>query len=143
MTSSLGISSRYLCVYLCSHNKPVYCLQVTLLVTDINDNYPVFLHSPYLALVTENTSPVAPIMRVHAYDADSLPLNGLVRYFLKDNGASMASGSDLSPGQGDLFRVNATTGDIYLLRSLDREKQVEYMLTLQAMDSGEWWVLLS
>ncbi|XP_026686554.1 cadherin-related tumor suppressor-like, partial [Diaphorina citri] len=110
---------------------------VSILVSDINDNYPVFLHSPYLALVNENTlpGPSFRIMTVQAHDADSLPFNGLVRYFLKDSGASSGN-SQTQGGTGDLFRVNSTTGDIYLLKSLDREKQAEYLLTLQAMDSG-------
>lgn len=110
------------------------------MVSDINDNYPVFLHSPYLALVSENTlpSPASRIMTARAVDADSLPFNGLVRYFLKDSGGTNQQAGQ--GGNGDLFRVNSTSGDIYLLKSLDREKQAEYVLTLQAMDSGESFV---
>jgi protocadherin Fat 4 len=47
-----------------------------------------------------------------------------VRYFLKE-------------GDTDLFRINASTGDISLLRPLDRELVAEYTLTLVAMDTGK------
>lgn len=59
-----------------------------------------------------------------AYDADTPPYNDQVRYFLKE-------------GDTDLFRINASTGDIFLLRPLDREAMSEYTLTLVAMDTGE------
>lgn len=62
--------------------------------------------------------------KVKAYDADTPPYNDQVRYFLKE-------------GDTDLFRINASTGDISLLRSLDRELVPEYTLTLVAMDTGE------
>lgn len=62
--------------------------------------------------------------KVRAYDADTPPYNDQVRYFLKE-------------GDTDLFRINASTGDIFLLRPLDRELVPEYTLTLVAMDTGE------
>lgn len=100
---------------------------VAVTVTDINDNPPTFLDSPYLAYVMENVVPPASgayVLTVRAHDADSAPHNGQVRYFLKE-------------GDADLFRVNATSGEVVLLRPLDRETQPEYVLTLVAMDTGE------
>lgn len=94
-------------------------------ITDINDNPPTFLDSPYLAYVMENTIPPNNgfVISVQAYDADTPPFNSQVRYFLKE-------------GDADLFRINASTGEISLLRTLDRESQAEYTLTLVAMDTG-------
>ncbi|XP_014481173.1 PREDICTED: cadherin-related tumor suppressor [Dinoponera quadriceps] len=99
--------------------------QVTITVLDINDNAPVFLDSPYIAHVMENMVPPGGgfIIQVKAYDADTPPYNDQVRYFLKE-------------GDTDLFRINASTGDIFLLRPLDRELMSEYTLTLVAMDTG-------
>ncbi|XP_072751447.1 cadherin-related tumor suppressor [Anoplolepis gracilipes] len=99
--------------------------QVTITVLDINDNAPVFLDSPYLAHVMENMVPPDGgfVIQVKAYDADTPPYNDQVRYFLKE-------------GDTDLFRINASTGDISLLRPLDRELMPEYTLTLVAMDTG-------
>ncbi|EFN76853.1 Cadherin-related tumor suppressor [Harpegnathos saltator] len=98
--------------------------QVTITVLDINDNAPVFLDSPYIAHVMENMVPPGGfVIQVKAYDADTPPYNDQVRYFLKE-------------GDTDLFRINASTGDIFLLRPLDREVMSEYTLTLVAMDTG-------
>ena len=64
-------------------------------------------------------------VQVKAYDADTPPFNDQVRYFLKE-------------GDTDLFRINASTGDIFLRRPLDREATSEYILTLVAMDTGKF-----
>jgi protocadherin Fat 4 len=48
-----------------------------------------------------------------------------VRYFIKE-------------GDADLFKINASSGEITLLRALDREAQADYVLTLVAMDTGEY-----
>lgn len=101
---------------------------VTVSVTDINDRAPVFLNSPYLAYVRENVYKVpATVLVVEAFDADSPSNNNYqLRYLLKD-------------GDKDSFRVNATTGEITVHRALDREKQSEYLLTVIAMDTGEYF----
>lgn len=105
--------------------------ELNILITDINDNAPTFLDSPYLAYVMENVIPPngGYVITVKAYDADSPPFNSQVRYFLKE-------------GDADLFRINASTGEISLLRALDREAQDEYTLTLVAMDTGKFLKLI-
>ncbi|XP_044747791.1 cadherin-related tumor suppressor [Coccinella septempunctata] len=99
--------------------------EVSITISDINDNPPTFLDSPYLAYVMENTIPPngGYVITVKAYDADTLPFNSLVKYFIKE-------------GDTDIFRINASTGEISLLRALDRELQPEYTLSLVAMDTG-------
>lgn len=100
--------------------------ELSIAITDINDNAPTFLDSPYLAYVMENVIPPIGgyVITVRAFDADSPPFNSQVRYFLKE-------------GDADLFRINASSGEISLLRALDRESQDEYQLTLVAMDTGK------
>nr|CAH7769494.1 unnamed protein product [Callosobruchus chinensis] len=99
--------------------------EVSVFISDINDNPPTFLNSPYLAYITENIIPPngGYVISVVAYDADTPPFNNLVKYFVKE-------------GDTDTFRINASTGDISLLRALDREMQSEYVLGLVAMDTG-------
>ena len=99
---------------------------ISVSVADINDNPPTFLDSPYLAYVMESVLPPPSgyVLTVTAYDADTPPFNGQVRYFLKE-------------GDPDLFRINSSTGEISLLKPLDRETQPEYILTLVAMDTGK------
>lgn len=84
------------------------------------------MDSPYLAYVMENVIPPngGYVITVQAYDADTPPFNSLVRYFIKE-------------GDTDIFRINASTGEISLLRALDREEQAEYTLSLVAMDTGK------
>lgn len=100
--------------------------ELTIAINDINDNPPIFLDSPYLAYVMENIVPPngGYVITVQALDVDTPPFNNQVRYFLKE-------------GDSDLFRINASSGEISLMRALDREEQAEYSLTLVAMDSGE------
>jgi protocadherin Fat 4 len=64
------------------------------------------------------------VLTVRAFDADTPPYSQ-VRYFIKE-------------GDSELFKVNASTGEITLHRALDRERQAEYVLTLVAMDTGEY-----
>ncbi|XP_014251864.1 cadherin-related tumor suppressor [Cimex lectularius] len=99
---------------------------ITVSVSDINDNPPTFLDSPYLAYVMENVVPPLDgyVVTVAAHDADTPPYNGQVRYFLKEE------------GDRRLFKINSTTGVVSLLKPLDREQQAEYTLTLVAMDTG-------
>ncbi|CAH1187899.1 unnamed protein product [Phyllotreta striolata] len=99
--------------------------KISVSVSDINDNPPTFLDSPYLAYVMENVVPPdgGYVITVRAFDADTPPFNNLVKYFIKE-------------GDTDIFKINASTGDISLLRALDREIQDEYVLNLVAMDTG-------
>ncbi|CAG0906250.1 unnamed protein product, partial [Darwinula stevensoni] len=101
---------------------------VSITVKDVNDNPPVFLDSPYVAWVMEDRGRGHPrassqvVARVSAHDADSPPHNTL-SYRLKE-------------GDKSVFAVNDSTGDVYLLRSLDRETQASYILVIAAIDSG-------
>ena len=96
----------------------------TITILDINDNAPTFLDSPYVAYVMEEAEQLpATVITVQAYDADSPPHNK-IRYLIKD-------------GDKSLFRINATSGEISVLRSLDRETQSRYEITVVAMDSGK------
>lgn len=98
--------------------------ELIITITDINDNPPTFLDSPYEAFVMENVVPKdGYVLTVKAHDADAPPFNSQIRYFLKE-------------GDTDSFRINASSGEITLLRALDREKQAEHILTLVAMDTG-------
>lgn len=57
----------------------------------------------------------------------NLNIESFHRYFIKE-------------GDTDIFRINASTGDISLLRALDREAQDEYILSLVAMDTGKFLI---
>jgi hypothetical protein len=88
---------------------------------------PIFLDSPYIAYVRENMEDFPQtVVVVNAHDEDSSHSNSFqVRYLMKD-------------GDKDTFRVNASTGEITVHRSLDRERQSDYQLTIVAMDTGTY-----
>jgi protocadherin Fat 4 len=96
----------------------------TITILDVNDNAPSFLDSPYMAFVMEemDSQLPAPVVTIQAHDADSSPYNK-IRYMIKD-------------GDKGLFRINGSSGEISVLRSLDRESQSQYEITIVAMDSG-------
>lgn len=116
---------------------------VTITVTDLNDNPPVFVDSPYNVHVIENIASNLPTLltTVTAWDADDSPLSALsqdssgvrrhpqVRYLIKD-------------GDKTLFRINETSGEIVVKRALDREQQAMYSLVVVAMDKGRSSVCL-
>ncbi|XP_062989085.1 cadherin-23-like [Elgaria multicarinata webbii] len=100
-----------------SAEMPVY-----LEIVDINDNNPVFSQPSYQKPVFEDVPLGTVILRVRATDADSGRF-AQIRYSLGD-------------GEGK-FGINPTTGDIYILSTLDREKKDHYTLTAVARDNPE------
>ncbi|XP_075544524.1 cadherin-related tumor suppressor fat [Dermacentor variabilis] len=95
---------------------------VTIAVTDVNDNAPAFVDSPYELHVVENAATPVVLLTLSAHDADHVP-SGPLYYRLEES------------TQG-LFRVNSSTGKLSLVQSLDREVKDRYQLTVLAVDSG-------
>ncbi|XP_067258180.1 cadherin-5 [Chanodichthys erythropterus] len=95
-----------------------------IVVLDINDNSPVF--PPNLSgSINESSTAGSMVMTVTATDADDpTTQNGEIEYKLL-NGT-------------DLFKINRTTGEIQTAESnLDREKQSQYLIAIQAKDLPE------
>ncbi len=63
-----------------------------------------------------------------AIDGDSVGVSGMVRYAL----TSSSPFSALS-----LFNINRTTGELYLVETLDRETDPVITLVVTAFDMGE------
>ncbi|KAM4795846.1 cadherin EGF LAG seven-pass G-type receptor 2 [Rhinophrynus dorsalis] len=95
-----------------------------ILVTDVNDNPPVFQRTSYRGSVPEDAPPYTSVLQISATDRDS-GLNGRVFY-------TFAGGDD---GDGD-FTVEYTSGIVRTLKQLDRENVVQYRLTAYAVDKG-------
>jgi len=91
-------------------------------LTDVNDNAPQFVpHSHYAGSVAEDASVGTPILRIAAIDPD-VGSSRRVQYSMEP------------PHVGVLFAIDAVSGVITLLRSLDRERQASYNLTVSASD---------
>ncbi|XP_032929367.1 protocadherin gamma-A10-like [Catharus ustulatus] len=97
-------------------------------VLDVNDNAPVFAEERYSARVAENNAAGALVLTVRATDAD-WGQNARVRYRL---GEGRVRGAPLS----SYVSVQAETGALYALRSLDYEQVRELRLWVLAEDGG-------
>ncbi|XP_013367569.1 PREDICTED: protocadherin gamma-B6-like, partial [Chinchilla lanigera] len=101
---------------------------ITLHITDVNDNAPVFQQASYTVHVAENNPPGASIAQVRASDPDLGP-NGQVSYSIV--------ASDLEPRELlSYVSVSAQSGVVFAQRAFDHEQLRTFELTLQARDQG-------
>uniref|UniRef100_A0A671PHF3 Cadherin domain-containing protein n=1 Tax=Sinocyclocheilus anshuiensis TaxID=1608454 RepID=A0A671PHF3_9TELE len=101
---------------------------LTLKISDVNDNAPVFQRQSYTAYVMENNSPGVSVLSVKAHDKDS-GNNARISYFLEDvlvNGVSAST----------FISVNAESGEILAVRSFDYEQTKEFSIRVKAQDAG-------
>ncbi|XP_006891204.1 PREDICTED: protocadherin beta-4 [Elephantulus edwardii] len=98
---------------------------VRILILDVNDNAPEFVHSPYEAQVLENSPLDFPIVQVLARDADAGNY-GRVSYDF----------SQVSDEIKQTFSINEVTGEIRLTKKLDFEKIKSYHVEIEATDGG-------
>ncbi|XP_051882576.1 protocadherin Fat 4-like isoform X2 [Pristis pectinata] len=94
-------------------------LSIRAIITDVNDNSPVFTQTTYTVTVDENISRGSDLLAVSAVDLDE-GKNGQVRY--------ATSSKD--------FDIDSVTGLISLSRNLDREQIPVYSFVVIAMDGG-------
>ncbi|XP_038600149.1 cadherin-23 isoform X5 [Tachyglossus aculeatus] len=95
-------------------------IPVYLEIVDVNDNNPIFRQAAYQIPVLEDVPLGTVLLTVTATDADSGPF-ALIQYSLGD-------------GEGK-FGIDPSTGDIFVLSALDREKKDHYILTAVARDN--------
>ncbi|XP_072290384.1 protocadherin beta-16-like [Eucyclogobius newberryi] len=101
---------------------------LTLHISDVNDNAPVFDRSSYEAYIVENNSPGLSIFTVKATDAD-WNQNARVSYILED---SSVNGVPVS----SYVSVSADKGVIHAVRSFDYEQIKDFQLCVKAQDGG-------
>uniref|UniRef100_A0A8C1Y3K1 Protocadherin 2 gamma 28 n=1 Tax=Cyprinus carpio TaxID=7962 RepID=A0A8C1Y3K1_CYPCA len=101
---------------------------LTLRISDVNDNAPVFQRQTYTAYVKENNSPGVSVLSVKAHDKDS-GNNARISYFLEDilvNGVSAST----------FISVNTESGESLAVRSFDYEQTKEFSIRVKAHDCG-------
>uniref|UniRef100_A0A9J7WWC8 Cadherin domain-containing protein n=1 Tax=Cyprinus carpio carpio TaxID=630221 RepID=A0A9J7WWC8_CYPCA len=101
---------------------------LSLQISDVNDNAPVFDKGSYEASVQENNTPGLSIFTVRARDAD-FNQNARVSYILED---SSVNGVPVS----SLVSVSADSGVIHAVRSLDYEQIKYFQFRVKAQDGG-------
>ncbi|XP_075131391.1 protocadherin gamma-B1-like isoform X5 [Leptodactylus fuscus] len=100
---------------------------IRIIVTDANDNFPIFTQSVYKVSVNENTLVNTTIITVNSTDKDE-GVNGQVTYsFSKTSGNVHHTGT---------FSINPLTGDIKINDNLDFEVTQNYELSVTAKDGG-------
>ncbi|XP_069931827.1 protocadherin gamma-B7-like [Oryctolagus cuniculus] len=112
------------------HRQPPFSasVSVTVHISDVNDNAPVFHQAAYVVHVPENNPPGASIAQVSASDPDVGP-NGQVSYSIV--------ASDLEPrALSSYVSVSAHSGVVFAQRAFDHEQLPALELTLQARDQG-------
>ncbi|XP_037398902.1 protocadherin gamma-A11-like isoform X8 [Pygocentrus nattereri] len=101
---------------------------LSLKISDVNDNAPVFERSSYEASIPENNTPGLSIFTVRARDAD-WNQNARVSYILEDssiNGVPVSS----------YVSVSADSGVIHAVRSFDYEQIKDFQFRVIAQDGG-------
>nr|XP_015205237.1 PREDICTED: protocadherin-10-like [Lepisosteus oculatus] len=101
---------------------------ISVQISDVNDNAPVFSENPYMLYLVENNSPGASIFSVSASDRD-LNENAEVSYYILKGDVT---GSDLS----SFININPENGNIYALKSFDFEAQKNFLFQVTAKDAG-------
>ncbi|XP_063046161.1 protocadherin gamma-A11-like [Engraulis encrasicolus] len=101
---------------------------MTLKISDVNDNAPVFQQPSYTAYIMENNSPGVSIFTLTASDKDT-GNNARVSYFLED-----ISVTGMSPS--DYVTIHAESGQITAVKSFDYEQIKELRVCVKAQDGG-------
>ncbi|XP_075715462.1 protocadherin gamma-C5-like [Rhinoderma darwinii] len=110
-------------------SPPLYSkTSVTLSVSDINDNAPVFTQSTYNAFITENSDPGTLLCTVSATDLDE-GVNSELVYSIVE---SQIDGSSVS----SFVYIHSSDGNIYAQRSFDYEHIQVLQITIKVEDSG-------
>ncbi|XP_069619768.1 protocadherin gamma-C5-like isoform X25 [Ranitomeya imitator] len=110
-------------------SPPLYSkTSVTLGVSDINDNAPVFTQSTYNAFIKENSDPGTLLCTVSATDLDEGVNSDLVYSIVE----SQIDGSSVS----SFVYIHSNDGNIYAQRSFDYEQIQVLQITIKVEDSG-------
>ena len=88
-------------------------------VTDVNDNFPVFINTQSEVIVSENVAVGTPVTRIQTSDAD-LNADKYIHYSMESNA----------------FEINSYTGVIRTSVPLDRESVNKYIVRITAADNG-------
>ncbi|XP_069753843.1 protocadherin gamma-C5-like [Narcine bancroftii] len=101
---------------------------IQIVITDVNDNAPLFSEPSYNMYLTENNAPGTSIFAITATDPD-MDQNSYVSYSLVWNNIQDTRISSF-------LSINALNGTIYALRSFDYEKLKTFQIHVQARDAG-------
>lgn len=117
-------SKYHLIAHVQDHYRSWECFsQIEILVSDLNDNAPVFSSPVYTVSLPEDAEIGTLVTKMHAVDAD-IGVNRKINYTFIDSFK-------------EHFKIISDSGIITLAKPLDREEKEIYNLTVQAFDHGE------
>ncbi|XP_028838817.1 protocadherin Fat 3 isoform X3 [Denticeps clupeoides] len=96
--------------------------QVFIKVSDSNDNAPVFSQPTYDISVSEDTPADTEVLRVRALDKDD---RAKLSYSIH---------SSVDPASMRMFRINPSSGAVYIADRLDYEARTQHILTIMVKD---------
>jgi len=101
-------------------------IEITVNITDVNDNPPVFTGAPYREVIPENAGSdgggTFTLLTIRTTDQD-IGVNAEVTY-------------SLAPGTSSLFSIRNVSGDFRVSGSINFEDQDEFNVTVVATDAG-------
>lgn len=98
-------------------------VKIKIFILDLNDNEPKFLRTPYKVQISEGSQIGTQLIRIYTVDIDE-GLNGDVFYYISDG------------NQDGRFAIDSSTGQVTLAKTLDREMESSYKLTVVAHDAA-------
>lgn len=107
-------------------------IDVIVMVTDVNDNVPVFVNLPYALTIRDDTPEDKVIFTAIAKDADT-GLNAQIRYSIFT--VKTKPGISCSLDQ-DVFGINSTSGQLFPIKSFRKDCTTQYDVIILANDTG-------
>ncbi|XP_046394541.1 fat-like cadherin-related tumor suppressor homolog isoform X2 [Ischnura elegans] len=95
---------------------------IEIILSDLNDNAPIFSMSSYSATLPENTDIGTLVAKVHATDLD-IGINKKINYSFINSA-------------NQHFKIASDSGIVTLAKPLDREQRAVFNLTVKATDQG-------
>ena len=100
-------------------------IHIVIDILNINDQPPTFPQHQYDMFIDENMSPYSLVGKITALSNEPPPFNE-TRYFIDNQHAAW-----------QLFDVNLVTGELFAVKSLDREASYAYNVTLLAVNAQD------
>ena len=122
-----GVEVTVVCERLGGGQEEVFTLPVTIRVTDVNDNAPVFVSGPYVVNMSEAAPPGSLVAEVVAVDTDQQGPFSMVQYSV------VAGEGEPAP---PLAFPSPLSGRLVLARALDYEAARVLEVTIRAEDKG-------
>ncbi|XP_077122295.1 protocadherin gamma-B1-like isoform X23 [Ranitomeya variabilis] len=98
---------------------------INIIITDFNDNSPVFTQDVYKVSVRENIPVNSTILQVSASDEDE-GVNAQITYSIRTTASDILQ----------IFNINARNGELVIIGHLDYEVSRLYEISVQAEDGG-------